>query len=144
MYKTIIKGQMSEENIQSGGKSVHVVFIYLSWKKWVGGGRSKASSPHPNWSVYIEFEDDVTVIPLLGFSFMGRCLADFLTNGGGGWGALLYLRPYQMAGQPLFSLTARPHTFLSVPTSVCTWWHLRHVVTPLAKAKFYKKFRHFL
>ncbi len=62
-------------NIQDGGNAVHVVFKYLSrsllWKGVrVTGDERLPTTLFPNWSVIIKFKDDVTIILLLGISFI--------------------------------------------------------------------------
>ncbi len=61
------------------GKTVHVVFRYLSIRLLVERGRcgwSNASTSHkyPSWSVNISFKENVTDIPFLDVSFMGLTL----------------------------------------------------------------------
>ncbi len=71
-------GTPNETNIRGGGKTVNVVFIYLSRSLLVErdeGWRSNTSphsstTPFPSWSVFISCKDDVTVLLLIGVFFV--------------------------------------------------------------------------
>ncbi len=59
---------LHEAKIQDGGKTVHVVFKYVSRRLLYEGARAVENLP-PSTSPYF-IKDDVTVIRLLGVSFM--------------------------------------------------------------------------
>jgi hypothetical protein len=68
---------MHEENIRDGGKTVHVVFKYLSRSLLLKGVGAGAVSPpsHPHHQlisqlIRISFKDDITIILLLSVSFL--------------------------------------------------------------------------